>query len=128
MRRARDSDEAALSCASCSYTSPKRASLASSGAFSRSASSCFSSCTRAHRSLSALSTASTAGVSSAITSCSTYKKSTRGGTLSSPAAIILSNVLRGQECVRGKRDEPVKAITHVHGTHLLPAPLGPTSP
>mmetsp|Transcript_35523 Transcript_35523/g.60402 ORF Transcript_35523/g.60402 Transcript_35523/m.60402 type:complete len:249 (+) Transcript_35523:1300-2046(+) len=63
----------------------------------------FSSSNRFQRTLSAFSTASTAGVSSACTSCSTYKKSTRGGNTKSLDAIIFNNV-------------------------LFPFPLGPTRP
>mmetsp|Transcript_6432 Transcript_6432/g.13391 ORF Transcript_6432/g.13391 Transcript_6432/m.13391 type:complete len:229 (-) Transcript_6432:440-1126(-) len=63
----------------------------------------FSSSNKSHRLLSAFNTASTAGVLSATTSCSTYRKSMRGGNFKSPDAIIFSNV-------------------------DLPFPLGPTKP
>mmetsp|Transcript_34919 Transcript_34919/g.84510 ORF Transcript_34919/g.84510 Transcript_34919/m.84510 type:complete len:208 (-) Transcript_34919:1118-1741(-) len=52
----------------------------------------FSSSMRSQRRLSAFKTASTAGVLSATTSCSTYKKSMRGGSIKSLEAIIFNNV------------------------------------
>ena len=75
----------------------RKRSVASAWAFPESVSSCFvsdaSSAMSAVRSVSALRTASTADVSSAWTSCSTYKHCTRGGTRRSPDAIIFSNVV-----------------------------------
>mmetsp|Transcript_4926 Transcript_4926/g.11747 ORF Transcript_4926/g.11747 Transcript_4926/m.11747 type:complete len:203 (+) Transcript_4926:1213-1821(+) len=98
------SAESAPMLANSSTTTPRRSMVSSlSSPASALAINTFSSSTRLHRTLSALRTASTAGVLSATTSCSTYKKSMRGGRIRSREAIILSRV-------------------------DLPRPLGPTKP
>mmetsp|Transcript_8453 Transcript_8453/g.18224 ORF Transcript_8453/g.18224 Transcript_8453/m.18224 type:complete len:215 (-) Transcript_8453:468-1112(-) len=112
IRRARASAASAPILVNSSTTCCNRATLASDSALSSSsspssASSAFinssSSLMSSQRRTSARNTASTAGVSSATISCSTYKKSIRGGSFKSPEAIILSSV-------------------------DFPFPLGPTNP
>mmetsp|Transcript_116515 Transcript_116515/g.238303 ORF Transcript_116515/g.238303 Transcript_116515/m.238303 type:complete len:372 (-) Transcript_116515:678-1793(-) len=85
--------ESAPMLANSSTTTPSRSMTSSdSSPASTLAMRFFSSSMRFHRTLSALSTASTAGVLSATTSCSTYKKSMRGGSIRSREAIILRRV------------------------------------
>mmetsp|Transcript_27782 Transcript_27782/g.66136 ORF Transcript_27782/g.66136 Transcript_27782/m.66136 type:complete len:203 (+) Transcript_27782:1194-1802(+) len=104
MRRALASADAAPILLSSSRTSCRRVNLAgSSSPLSMAAVNVFSSSRRFQRTLSAFNTASTAGVLSAWTSCSTYRKSTRGGRIKSLDDIIFSSV-------------------------LLPLPFGPTRP